>query len=86
MTNAKIFSRGGAALPRAVSGDGAWITDATGRRYLDAAGGAIVVGVGHGRANIAVAAADAVSRSNCLTHPAKFWLRRLTISALDPVM
>ena len=62
MTNAKIFSRGGAALPRAVSGDGAWITDATGRRYLDAAGGAIVVGVGHGRAGIAAAAADQAAK------------------------
>ena len=62
MTNAKIFSRGGAALPRAVSGDGAWITDATGRRYLDAAGGAIVVGVGHGRASIAAAAADQAAK------------------------
>jgi hypothetical protein len=36
------------ALPMAVSAEGAWITDAGGRRYLDAAGGAIVVGVGHG--------------------------------------
>ena len=41
MANAKIFSRGGASLPRAVRGDGAWITDAEGRRYLDAAGGAM---------------------------------------------
>ena len=58
MTNAKIFSRGGASLPRAARGEGAWITDATGRRYLDAAGGAIVVGIGHGRAEVAKAAAD----------------------------
>jgi len=35
-------------LPTAVSADGAWIVDADGRRYLDGAGGAIVVGVGHG--------------------------------------
>jgi adenosylmethionine-8-amino-7-oxononanoate aminotransferase len=35
-------------LPTAVSADGAWIVDANGRRYLDGAGGAIVVGVGHG--------------------------------------
>ena len=35
-------------LPTAVSAEGAWITDADGKRYLDAAGGAIVVGVGHG--------------------------------------
>ena len=59
---ASIFSRGGAALPRAVSGDGAWITDATGRRYLDAAGGAIVVGIGHGRGAVAAAAAEQMGR------------------------
>ena len=36
------------ALPTAVAADGVWITDADGDRYLDAAGGAIVVNVGHG--------------------------------------
>jgi hypothetical protein len=35
-------------LPVAVRAEGAWIVDADGRRYLDGAGGAIVVGVGHG--------------------------------------
>ena len=35
-------------LSTAVSAEGAWIVDADGRRYLDGAGGAIVVGVGHG--------------------------------------
>ena len=35
-------------LPTAVSAEGAWIVDADGKRYLDGAGGAIVVGVGHG--------------------------------------
>ncbi len=43
--------------PVAVSGTGATITDASGRRYLDAAGGAIVVNVGHGRREIADAMA-----------------------------
>jgi len=62
VANAKIFSRGGASLPRAVRGDGAWITDETGRRYLDAAGGAIVVGIGHGRSAVAQAAAEQASR------------------------
>jgi adenosylmethionine-8-amino-7-oxononanoate aminotransferase len=41
------------ALPVAVEGFGSTIRDATGREYLDAAGGAIVVNVGHGRASIA---------------------------------
>lgn len=35
-------------LPAAVGAEGVWITDADGNRYLDAAGGAIVVNVGHG--------------------------------------
>ncbi|HZD18732.1 MAG TPA: aminotransferase class III-fold pyridoxal phosphate-dependent enzyme [Actinomycetota bacterium] len=35
-------------LPRAVRAEGVWVEDADGRRYLDGAGGAIVVNVGHG--------------------------------------
>src|SRR6266508_3406856 len=35
-------------LPVAVRARGVWIEDAGGGRYLDAAGGAIVVNVGHG--------------------------------------
>ena len=35
-------------LPTAVRAEGVWITDADGKRYLDGAGGAIVVNVGHG--------------------------------------
>lgn len=35
-------------LPTAVRAEGVWIEDAEGNRYLDAAGGAIVVSVGHG--------------------------------------
>jgi len=48
--------------PVAVSGDGATIRDASGREYIDAAGGAIVVGVGHGRASVAAAMADQAGR------------------------
>ncbi len=43
-------------LPTAVSAEGAWIVDADGKRYLDAAGGAIVVGVGHGDRSLIAAA------------------------------
>src|SRR5687767_12427490 len=48
--------------PVAVSGDGATVRDAAGREYIDAAGGAIVVGVGHGRASVATAMADQAGR------------------------
>lgn len=41
------------ALPIAVEAHGSTIRDASGREYLDAAGGAIVVNVGHGRSSVA---------------------------------
>jgi adenosylmethionine-8-amino-7-oxononanoate aminotransferase len=44
------------SLPTAVSAEGAWIVDADGKRYLDGAGGAIVVGVGHGDRSLIAAA------------------------------
>ena len=47
-----VFHRAAQPL-KAVSAEGCWITDSEGRRYLDAAGGAIVTGIGHGRAEIA---------------------------------
>ena len=50
------------ALPTAVRAEGAWIEDADGRRYLDAAGGAIVVNVGHGDRVVTDAIASHVSR------------------------
>ena len=48
--------------PVAVSGHGSTIVDATGREYLDAAGGAIVVNVGHGRESIARVLAEQAAR------------------------
>src|SRR2546421_9357114 len=39
--------------PIAVRAKGVWITDAEGNRYLDAAGGAVVVNLGHGDRDIA---------------------------------
>jgi hypothetical protein len=49
-------------LPVAVEAHGSTIVDASGREYLDAAGGAVVVNVGHGRRSIADALADQVGR------------------------
>jgi adenosylmethionine-8-amino-7-oxononanoate aminotransferase len=46
----RVFGR---RLPVAVRAAGATIWDADGRAYLDAAGGAVVVGIGHGRAEVA---------------------------------
>jgi adenosylmethionine-8-amino-7-oxononanoate aminotransferase len=43
------------AYPRIVRGHGCWLTDADGKEYLDACGGAFVVNVGHGVREIAEA-------------------------------
>lgn len=47
--------------PRIVGGEGAWLIADDGRRILDAAGGAIVVNVGHGRSEVARAMAQAAT-------------------------
>ncbi|MGQ0643484.1 MAG: aminotransferase family protein [Gemmatimonadaceae bacterium] len=44
--------------PRIVRGEGSWLFDDAGKRYLDAVGGAFVVNVGHGVREIA----DAIAR------------------------
>ena len=62
-TPGRVFRR--SALPDppiAVEAHGSTIRDAEGREYLDAAGGAIVVGVGHGRQEIAAVMAAQAGR------------------------
>jgi adenosylmethionine-8-amino-7-oxononanoate aminotransferase len=55
----RVFRRASVPEPPvAVSAHGSTIVDAQGRQYLDAAGGAVVVGIGHGRREVAQAAAD----------------------------
>ncbi|MEO8463311.1 MAG: aminotransferase class III-fold pyridoxal phosphate-dependent enzyme, partial [Chloroflexota bacterium] len=50
----RVFLRStDAEPPVAVRAEGSTIWDSNGRAYLDAAGGAIVVGVGHGRQSVA---------------------------------
>ena len=59
----RVFRRSAAADPPvAVEASGSTIRDAQGREYLDAAGGAIVVNVGHGRREIADAMAAQAGR------------------------
>lgn len=41
--------------PRAVSGQGIWLTDAQGRKYMDASGGAAVSCLGHGHPDVLAA-------------------------------
>jgi adenosylmethionine-8-amino-7-oxononanoate aminotransferase len=60
---ARVFRRAASATPlTAVRASGSTIVDADGRRYLDAAGGAIVVNVGHGRESVARVMAEQAGR------------------------
>ncbi len=63
VSTGRVFSRSTVPDPPiAVDAYGSTIRDADGREYLDAAGGAIVVNVGHGRREIAAAMADQAAR------------------------
>jgi adenosylmethionine-8-amino-7-oxononanoate aminotransferase len=67
-----VFSRAPTRdLPVAVSADGVWITDADGTRYLDGAGGALVVNVGHGVASVIDAIGEQLERTQYV-HPTAF--------------
>src|ERR1700675_4616582 len=74
MTQAFIESQGthvlplefGRAMPVIVRGEGIWLEDAAGRRYLDAmSGGSMASTLGHGRSDIATAAR---SQAQTLAH------------------
>lgn len=52
----------GAPLPLAVRGEGVFIYDRHGNRYLDGCSGALVANLGHGREDIARAIADQAAR------------------------
>jgi adenosylmethionine-8-amino-7-oxononanoate aminotransferase len=56
----RVFDR---KLPTAVAAEGVWVTDADGKRYLDGAGGAIVVNVGHGDRAVIEAIAQQLART-----------------------
>ncbi len=60
----RVFRRrlSGWEYPEAVRGEGVYLYDARGRRYLDGSGGAIVVTVGHGVPEIAEAIAQQAAR------------------------
>ncbi len=57
--------------PVAARAEGSTIWDAAGKPYLDAAGGAIVVGIGHGRASVAQVMAEQAGRL-AFAHPSAF--------------
>ena len=75
----RVFGR---ELPRAMHASGVWIEDAEGRRYLDAAGGAVVVGVGHGDAALVAAMTEQASRT-AYVHGTMFTTEALEAYAED---
>ena len=56
----RVFDR---QLPTAVAAEGAWITDADGKRYIDGAGGAVVVNIGHGDRSLVEAASAQLTKT-----------------------
>jgi adenosylmethionine-8-amino-7-oxononanoate aminotransferase len=69
-------------LPVAIEAHGSTIIDATGREYLDAAGGAIVVNVGHGRASVAEVLAEQAGRLS-YAHGSAFTTEPLEVYARE---
>jgi len=62
-SNSALFPRNfKKAYPVATRGEGCWIIDKSGRRFLDAAGQAAVVNIGHGVREIARAVAEQASQ------------------------
>ncbi|HEY7936679.1 MAG TPA: aminotransferase class III-fold pyridoxal phosphate-dependent enzyme [Candidatus Limnocylindrales bacterium] len=78
----RVFQRAASAPLVAVRAEGSTIWDATGRPYLDAAGGAVVVGVGHGRRSVAEAMADQAGRL-AYAHGSAFTTEPLEAYALE---
>ncbi len=90
MTQAFVESQGthvlplefGRAMPVIARGDGVWLEDTTGRRYLDAmSGGSMASTLGHGRSDIAAAARTQAEKlahvhNERLTNPAQEQLAR----------
>lgn len=68
--------------PVAVRAEGVWVEDATGHRYLDAAGGAIVVGIGHGDPTV-VAAMEEQARRLAYVHGSAFTTEALEAYAAE---
>lgn len=82
--SARVFRRAASlAPPVAVAASGSTIVAADGRSYLDAAGGAIVVNVGHGRETVARVMAEQAGRlayahgSMFTTQPLEDWAAAL---------
>ena len=79
----RVFRRAADPLV-AVRAEGVWVEDAAGRRYLDAAGGAIVVGIGHGDPAVA-SAMEEQARRLAYVHGSAFTTEALEAYAAELV-
>src|SRR5512134_2806570 len=57
-----LYRRLNRRYPRIVRGEGCWLVDDRGRRYLDACVGALVAYLGHGNADVARAIGEQAER------------------------
>src|SRR5262245_22746187 len=57
-----LYRRLDRRFPRIVRGEGCWLVDDAGRRYLDASSGALVASLGHGNAELARALGEQAAR------------------------
>src|SRR5512145_1416678 len=57
-----LYRRLQKSYPRIVRGEGCWLIDDDGRRYLDACSGAMVSNLGHGNAEVARAIGEQAAR------------------------
>ena len=57
-----FYRKLGRRFPRIVRAEGCWLTDETGKRYLDGSGGAFVANLGHGVGEVADALASQARR------------------------
>ncbi len=57
-----LYRRLAKGFPRIVRGEGCWLYDDTGKRYLDASSGALVANLGHGNADLARAIGEQAAR------------------------
>lgn len=65
MTANRAIGWGMGALPRIVRGDGSYLYDASGRRYLDGSGGPVAFSIGHGNREVNAAIAAQLEQVAC---------------------
>ena len=65
MTAGRAIGWGMEALPRIIRGEGSYLYDADGRRYLDGSGGPAAFSIGHGNREVNAAIAQQLDRVAC---------------------